>query len=112
MPSLPADSVFLSQSESYLVADYRIVCYTSEWIVYALLAALAFMIYPVGIPCWMFYLLYSNQETLHDEEHAEYAVIHGKLGFLYETYKEVPRFTTPNPNPNPNPNWRNSGILS
>jgi len=76
------------QGEAYLVADYRIVCHTSEWTLYAILAAAAFVIYPVGIPCWMFYLLYSNQETLHDEEHADHAVIHGKLGFLYETYEE------------------------
>jgi len=76
---------------SYLVADYQLVCSTSDgvnakWLSYAVIAAVAFVVYAIGIPALFIYLLYSNREAMHDEEHPGHKECRSKLGFLYRAY--------------------------
>jgi len=81
------------EGTSYVRADYTLVCSTpsgtdGEWAGYASVAAFAFVLYPVGIPALFAYVLYENQESLHDEDHPEHASTFAKFGFLYSSYNE------------------------
>lgn len=51
------------ESESYLLADINIICYSSYWYKGVLYASLMIFIYPVGIPMSYLWLLY---QVKHD----------------------------------------------
>ena len=70
----------------YLRSDYRLVCWEGEHTTYAALAAIAFVVYPVGIPAFFMYLLRKDRMVLHDEEHKRHESVHAKLSFLYRSY--------------------------
>jgi len=95
-----------------LAADYRLQCHGSEYDMYSGFAAVAFFIYPVGIPCLYLYELFSkhrylyeqdwddlaahDRATISDARHAllspaEMAMKHqrtvAKYGFLYSDYE-------------------------
>jgi len=53
---------------------------------YALVAVVAFVAYPLGIPLFYYYQLRTNKEALHDKNHPEHEYVHGKLAFLYQDY--------------------------
>jgi len=81
------------EGTSYVRADYTLVCSTpsgteGEWASYASIAAFAFVLYPIGIPALFAYVLYENQESLHDEDHPDHASTFAKFGFLYSSYTE------------------------
>jgi hypothetical protein len=45
-------------------------------------------VYPIGIPLYYYWLLRSNLDIIHDEDHPDYEVVSAKLSFLYRAYKE------------------------
>ena len=71
---------------SYLRVDYRIKC-EDEWNAYAGIAAIAFFVYPVGIPATYLYLLRRNKAALHDKEHPDHSDVEARLGFIYRQYE-------------------------
>jgi len=77
----------LVEGEWYLVADYRMLCYDSEWWGYGILGFVAFLLYPIGIPGLFWVLLRLNMEVLHDDAHPDYESVHDKLGFIYSSYE-------------------------
>ena len=76
-----------------MVADYRLRCSgpggtDSAWLMNASIAAVAFVLYPLGVPLFYTYKLYKNQDALYDEEHPKHEVVSAKFGFLYAAYEE------------------------
>jgi len=67
--------------ESFLVADFNLRCYDEQWYQYAPAGIIFAILYPLGIPLFFFYLLYSNRRTFH---HPEVIL---QLGFLFEAYQ-------------------------
>ena len=81
------------EDSSWLVADYRLRCSgpdgtDSAWFMNALIAAAAFVLYPLGVPLFYTYKLYKNQDALYDAEHPKHEVVSAKFGFLYAAYEE------------------------
>jgi uncharacterized membrane protein YukC len=66
----------------YLFADLTQVCYTDQWKVYAYVGIALIIIYPVGIPLFLFYKLWMNRHLLDQNR------VKAELGFLYEGYKQ------------------------
>ena len=50
--------------ESWLLHDLRLQCFTPEWNTVAIVAGVAIVVYPVGIPLLFFSLLYRHRRTL------------------------------------------------
>jgi len=76
------------EGTSYLVADYRVTCNDdSSWSMYAALAGVAFVAFPLGIPLFYLYLLLINKDALHDESHADHSNVYARLGFIYRQYE-------------------------
>lgn len=65
----------------WLLADLRVECFTVTWIIFALNGIYLIIIYPLGIPAFFFYLLWSNRTKLHDDR------IKAKIGILYAGYR-------------------------
>ena len=72
----------------YLTADYRITCWEGDHLTYAMIAAIAFVVYPLGIPVFFLYELIANRDALYDEEHQDHADVTAKISFLFRAYKE------------------------
>ena len=70
----------------YLYADYRVTC-DGSWNTYAAIAGVAFVVYPLGVPLGFLYLLRSNQEALHDENHPDFGRVSARFSFLYRGYE-------------------------
>jgi len=66
---------------NYLVADFNLECGDAQWNKYLPLACLCLLLYPIGIPAVMFYLLRSNRHRLKQQD----TIL--SLGFLYEAYR-------------------------
>jgi len=61
------------EGTAYLNADYRKVCWSSdgfdsEWATNAIIAGVAFCVYPIGIPAYYYYLLSSNVEVVYHHQ--------------------------------------------
>ena len=73
----------------YLNTDYRVTC-DGDWVLYAVLAGIGFVIYPLGIPFTYWYLLHSNRAALHDKEHPDHSKVYARLSFIYRQYGVSP----------------------
>jgi hypothetical protein len=81
------------EDRAYMSSDYRLQCWgpdgtDAKWAAYASVAGVAFVIYPLGIPLFYFYLLKSNEAALYDEAHPDHHRVEAKLSFLYRAYEE------------------------
>ena len=79
------------QGTAYVTADYQLQCwdtegFNSKWQFHAILAAVAFVVYSLGIPLCYLYLLKVNQTALHDADHPDYYHVNTKMSFLYRSY--------------------------
>jgi hypothetical protein len=80
------------EGTAYVSSDYRLVCWTptetnSEWQMNAIIAGIAFFVYPFGIPAFYYYELTTNKDALYDEDHPDHAFVDAKLSFLYRAYE-------------------------
>ena len=99
------------EESSWVVADYRLRCSgpdgtDPEWLANAVVAAVAFILYPVGIPSIYLWKLHKNQAALYDEDHPKHEAVSAKFGFLYSAYEEEAWYweaTPKDPDPGPNP---------
>ena len=66
--------------QRYLVADYNVVC---GEIALVAVAVAGHLLYTIGVPGFIFFVLYRNREILHDENHPQHAKVHFELGYLY-----------------------------
>jgi hypothetical protein len=68
------------EGKSYLVADFSLGCGDgdSKWHSYVVPAAIATLVYPIGIPIFFFAILYFQKEHLKDKS------MIAAFGFLYE----------------------------
>jgi len=69
------------EGEWYLVADFTVRCYTSEYNAWAAMAAIFTLIYPIGIPAFFFWMLWRYRDRLDEPG------VRGQLGFLYDAYE-------------------------
>jgi len=65
---------------SYLVSDFEVICYTDSYNRNINAAYFMIVLYPVGIPCFLFYMLYRYRMRLNE------AGVRAELGFLYDAY--------------------------
>ena len=54
---------------------------------YATFAAVAFVIYPFGIPACYWYMLWSNRDVLLNRKHPHHTAVRRQFGFLCDGYK-------------------------
>ena len=66
---------------SYLIKDYRILCYTGEWLRTLVLALAAVIIYPFGIPAYFGVQLWKSRKRLQNPH------VLARFGFLYSAYR-------------------------
>jgi len=66
---------------SYLQADYGILCDTSTYRVNAVFNAFMVILYPIGVPALMFYMLWRYRHRLEE------AGVRAELGFLYDAFE-------------------------
>jgi len=64
----------------YMVTDFTIRCHDDRWFKFLGPAVVMILIYPVGVPAFMFYLLRRYRKRLMS------AAVRVQLGFLYEAY--------------------------
>lgn len=57
----------LDDGEEYLRADYRIDCNSSKHKAFEFFAGIMVLVYPVGIPAFYAYLLYTNRQILQNK---------------------------------------------
>ena len=78
----------LSLCCSHYCSDYRLECYTDEWTYYMYLAVFGIILYPVGIPAFIFVSLLRHMTFLH----YDIEVLEADVSRLQETcdrYSEV-----------------------
>ena len=72
---------------SWLAADMRLQCYTTEWAGYAVYALLCGVVYVVGFPLGVFVILYRRRHKLFGSDNDPFvATTKLKYGFLYTAY--------------------------
>jgi hypothetical protein len=70
---------------TFLVVDFRVICYDARWQQYLPLAIVCIALYPIGVPLLVLYLLRSVRNRLNAPENQL------ALGFLYAAFSaEVP----------------------
>jgi hypothetical protein len=72
------------ENVDYLVADFNLNCYTSEWTTYALINIIFLILYPIGIPVFFFLLI---RKTRKDFNYLQ-PVLRYRIGLLYDPYTE------------------------
>lgn len=50
----------------FLLADFRLQCFDSTWYKYAGYGAVMVAVYPIGIPLFLFFMLYKYRTQLND----------------------------------------------
>ena len=72
---------------SWLAADLRLQCYDAAWVGYTLYASVCGLLYVVGFPLGVFFLLFTRRHKLFGEANDPYvATTRLQYGFLYESY--------------------------
>jgi hypothetical protein len=69
-------------TKSFLLADLRVECHTDKWYMYSYGSLLCVLLYPIGIPCFFFVVLWTNRESLQDPN------VKNTIGFLYDGYRK------------------------
>merc|ERR1712072_22418 len=67
--------------KQYLVQDYTLECFDGQWNEFFPFAVLALTIYPLGVPAFFAYKLWSRHDKLKDSN------VIARYGFLYEMYR-------------------------
>ena len=65
------------EGEFFLVADFRLKCFQSTWWKYFAWSNLMVIVYPLGIPAFLFSMLYKYRHRLSESG------IRSQIGFLY-----------------------------
>lgn len=71
------------EETDYLVMDYSLTCYDSEWSFYAGISIAGICLYCIGIPLLDYIILFQNQHKLFISEKFE-----GRFGFIYGRFQE------------------------
>lgn len=66
---------------NYLLADFNVVCDEPEYQVWTIVAACGIVVYPVGIPIFFAYIIWSHRNRLDE------VAVRARLGFLYDAYE-------------------------
>ncbi len=69
------------EGTSYVVTDYRYICYDQQWSSFVWFACLGIMVYPIGIPAMFAMVLRRNAHKLNSDQKLK-----NRYGFLYERY--------------------------
>ena len=54
--------------ESYLMADYSLVCYDATWYAYLVVVVLVLVFFSFGAPVAIAYVLYTRRDTLYEDD--------------------------------------------
>jgi len=65
---------------NFLLSDFKVQCYDTEWVKNVPYAIAAIVVYPVGVPLGFLYFLRRYRKRLHEPG------VRIQLGFLYEAY--------------------------
>jgi hypothetical protein len=72
------------EQKQILEADYSVECYVGGHRQYLFVAGAAIVIYAIGVPVILFYMLWSNRSHLHDETHAKFHLeVRSRLGNFF-----------------------------
>ena len=75
------------EDEWYLSDDLSLVCFNNQWISYAIVAALAFIIYVIGIPNYFYHTLKNNLKLIKNHEKTVASRnFASKYGFIFKGY--------------------------
>ncbi len=66
----------------YLTQDYTLECFNEQWHAYFPYAMTALIVYPLGIPAFFAFKLWSRHDKLQDSN------VRARYGFLYEMYRK------------------------
>jgi len=67
--------------EAYLLADFKVSCDDPIYTTWVWVATVAIFVYPVGIPVFFGYLIWSHRFRLNE------VAVRARLGFLYDAYE-------------------------
>merc|ERR1711939_796619 len=66
----------------YLQADVSIHCYSGTWLWFGTLGVFMVLLYPIGVPLYLYVVLSRNQHKLHRSK------MYGTFGFVFEQYRK------------------------
>ena len=69
-----------SDDQSYLMADFRELCYTTKWFGFIFIALLVIIFYCFFLPIYIFYTLFKIRTKLEE------ITVQHKFGFLYQQF--------------------------
>jgi hypothetical protein len=77
----------------YLTADYRVVCEGEEYTSHVVMAVIGMLVYTLGIPCFIFVVLFRNRKYLHksrchEDEMYKHVKVKKEYGSIYSDYTE------------------------
>jgi hypothetical protein len=70
-----------------LAQDMTIECHEGVHAFHVAFATLFLVVYVMGIPAFMFYVLFSNRKEIHDKESPRHAALGKRFGSLYDQYE-------------------------
>ena len=68
---------------SFLLVDLSVTCKTDTWWLFAYVGIPLILLYPIGIPAFFLYLLYTHRKQLHMSQ------VQAQFGFLYAGYRDA-----------------------
>ena len=79
------------QDQWYLEVQYSELCWEGRWYAYAVMACIGIIVYTVGIPGTLYYVLRQNKRYLYEEscpanEMHKHALVSRRLGAVYASY--------------------------
>ena len=75
------------EGKRFLEADWSVECDVGEHTTMAFIGVAFMLLYIVGIPLFMFMLLFRNRRALHDAAHPRHKEVLFELGGLYTQYE-------------------------
>ena len=66
-----------------LVQDYAVTCHQGKHVTYTVVASISICVFVIGIPLFMFLLLFTNRKHLHDATSSKHHWVNTALGGLY-----------------------------
>jgi len=70
-----------------LVKDLTVECHQEVHTLHVMFASLFLVLYVIGIPAFMFYILFSHRKDIQDEDSPQHEALQKRFGSLYEIYE-------------------------
>jgi len=70
---------------NYMQVDYRLECFDDKWMSYLPIVIACVLIYPLGVPLFLFLKLWTNRHNINDDEITKFE---SRYSFFYSAYKD------------------------